>query len=120
MLKNLFNKLFPIKYRIIFQPTGMTLIRWRNSPANAEMAAELFSHQTFQDIYSLMVTHRPAGFPTRGDKAVCPTRAAIELGRTLGYDDALRLLVSLAIQPPLPPEQIESTYGRDIDEDSND
>lgn len=119
MIKRLLTKLFPIRYRTVFQPTGMTLIRWRNSPANAEMAAELYAGQIFQDIYSLMITERPRGFPTRSDKPVCATRAAIELGRIEGYNYCLALLVSLAIKPVLPPEQLESDYAREPDDDTD-
>lgn len=102
----------------IFQPTGMTLERWQSSSLYTAEARRLFADRTFQDIFSLLTNHRPQGYPVRGQD-VSDTQALIELGRIEGYNDCLRLIVSLAQLPPKMREPLEATFEPPEKEDDD-
>lgn len=87
----------------------MTPATWIAAGLWREISAE-FKKPIFQHVLTILVHHRPRGFPMRGQQ-VSDTQAAIELGRVEGYNNCLDLFLSLANPPAVNQEPIESDYG---------
>lgn len=97
----------------------MSLEKWHNEPSYTTAARELYKTQLFQDILGVLHSRIPSGYPLRGEN-ITDTQAAIQLGRMLGYMDALDVINVLTIYKDQIPPEIEPDYGADkILEDEN-
>lgn len=99
--------------------TELTLRRWFETSSNTTTLREAFkAYPILKEALGVVWSQMPRSFPPQGVE-VSPTKAAIELGRTTGYAEALAVFQQLLEyrdlnKPAVPmdyPKTVEETYS---------
>lgn len=87
---------------------GFTLYDWRSSPAHVQFCINLFKESMFRDLLAVLMNARPR---VHEEETKNSNASAVALGKFLGYQQCLEVLLSLPIHPKLQPPDIEADYG---------
>ncbi len=88
---------------------GMTFGLWMSSIDHIKWAQELFKQDKFRDLLSVLTNASPLVDASKLDA----TQAQVALGRFLGFQDLLRVLLALPRFPEAAKPEVEADYGTD-------
>lgn len=87
---------------------GYTLTQWQASNEKVKYAQRLFQEPEFKDLLAVLMNARPR---VSQDDMSNPNASAVALGRFLGYDQCLSILLMLPQFPEIPAAEVEADYG---------